>query len=205
MTILTEEALNVSRETFRKLQAYVSLVEKWTPKINLIAKSTIPLIWSRHIRDSLQLCEAGPESFDLWVDLGSGGGFPGMVAAILAEGAPAKRSVTLVESDKRKSAFLRAALRETGVSGMVVPERIETLMPQGASVVSARALADLNTLMTYAHRHLATDGIALFSKGATWEKEILDARHTWSFSYDALKSETEDGSVVLRIGEIKRV
>lgn len=203
--VLTEGDLDVSRETFTRLQAYVSLVERWTPKINLIAKSTIPLIWSRHVMDSVQLCKAGPDVFGLWVDMGSGAGFPGLVAAIMSQDIPDRKKVMLVESDQRKSAFLRTALRETGVSGVVVPERIESLAPQGADVVSARALADLSTLLGYADRHLAKDGMALFSKGANWEKEVEEAKLAWSFSYDALKSETEDGAVILRIGEIKRV
>jgi len=205
VTSVSAEGLNVSRETFERLQVYVALVEKWTPKINLIGKSTIPHIWSRHIMDSVQLCKAGPENFDLWVDMGSGAGFPGIVAAIMAEGALAQKSVTLVESDQRKAAFLRTALRETGVTGAVIPERVEALTPQGADVVSARALADLSTLLSYADRHLTKGGIALFSKGATWEKEVDDAKLAWSFSYDALKSETEVGAAVLRIGEITRV
>jgi len=186
------------------LKIYVSLVEKWTSKINLIAKSTVPSIWSRHILDSVQLCKAGPDSFDVWVDMGSGAGFPGIVAAIMAQDS-SQKTVTLVESDQRKAAFLRTALRETGVSGTVMPQRIEALTPQNADVVSARALADLTTLLSYADRHLVNGGVALFSKGANWEKEVEDAKVAWSFSYDALKSETEDGAVVLRIGEITRV
>ncbi|MFU8864331.1 MAG: 16S rRNA (guanine(527)-N(7))-methyltransferase RsmG [Rhodobacterales bacterium] len=202
---LSADELNVSRETFERLEIYVSLVEKWTSKINLIAKSTIPHIWSRHIMDSVQLCKAGPDSFDLWVDMGSGAGFPGIVAAIMAQDSSSQKTVTLVESDQRKAAFLRAALRETGVSGAVMPQRIEALTPQNANVVSARALADLTTLLSYADRHLANSGVALFSKGANWEKEVEDAKVAWSFSCVAVKSQTEEGAVMLRIGEITRV
>ena len=205
MMALTGDELNVSRETFERLRVYVSLVEKWTPKINLIAKSTVPHIWSRHVMDSVQLYKAGPEKFDLWVDMGSGAGFPGVVVAILAHDEPDQKGVMLVESDQRKAAFLRAALRETGVAGTVVPERIEALSPQGANVVSARALADLTTLLSFANRHLASGGVALFSKGAHWQKEVQEAKLAWSFSYEALKSETDEGAVMLRIGEITRV
>lgn len=205
MNLVAADDLNVSRETFENLERYVQLIEKWTPKINLIAKSTVPAIWDRHISDSIQVYRAGPEDFDLWLDLGSGAGLPGIVVAIMAQNRPAQRLTRLVESDKRKAAFLRTALRELGLNDEVLPERIEALQPQSADVVSARALADLGTLLGYAHMHLRMGGIALFPKGASWQKEVEDAQQEWSFTFDALKSETGHGSVVLRIGEISRV
>ena len=205
MSSFPTEDLDVSRETFERLQCYAALLEKWTLKINLISRSTIPFIWSRHIRDSLQVYRAGPEAFDSWVDLGSGGGLPGVVVAILAAESPAQKMVRLVESDGRKAAFLRTVLRETAVPGTVICERIEALAPQGADVLSARALADLNTLLGFAARHLSPAGVALLSKGATWEKEVERARQEWSFSCEALESETEKGSVILKIGDIARV
>lgn len=201
----TAEDLNVSRETFERLESYVALLEKWTPKINLISKSSIPEIWNRHIQDSLQVYRAGPDGFRHWVDLGSGGGFPGIVVAVLASDKLDQRRVSLVESDSRKAAFLRSAIREAAANGTVICERIESLAPQKADVVSARALADLKTLLGFAERHLVEGGVALFSKGISWEKEIDAARSEWSFTLDALRSETEEGSVILRIGDIARV
>lgn len=205
MTKPTADELNVSRETFQRLEVFVALLEKWTPNINLISRATIPEIWSRHIRDSIQVYRYGPKSFESWVDLGSGGGMPGLIVAILAAEKATQPMVSLVESDGRKAAFLRTALRETGVAGQVFPERIENLPAQNADVVSARALADLSTLLGYAQRHMKSGGIALLSKGATWENEVEIARSEWSFNLDALKSETEEGSVILRIGDIARV
>lgn len=201
----TADDLNVSRETYQRLEVYVALLEKWTPKINLISKSTIPDIWSRHIRDSVQVYRHGPQVFTHWLDLGSGGGMPGLVVAILAAGASREFMVSMVESDGRKAAFLRTVLRETGVPGQVLCERIENLPPQKADVISARALADLSVLLSYTERHLTADGVALFSKGVTWQNEVEIARREWSFNLEALKSETEEGSVILRIGDIARV
>jgi 16S rRNA (guanine527-N7)-methyltransferase len=201
----TADELNVSRETFERLESFVDLLEKWTAKINLVSRASVSAIWSRHIHDSVQVYRQGPETFDHWLDLGSGGGLPGLVVAILAAESPAQKMVTLVESDGRKAAFLRTALRETAVPGRVLCDRIEALPPQGADVVSARALADLNTLLGFAFRHLRAGGIALFSKGVTWEKEVETARLEWRFSLEVLKSETEEGSVILRIGDIARV
>lgn len=205
MTRPDAEDLNVSRETFLRLEAFVALLEKWNPKINLISKSTVPDIWLRHISDSLEVYDAGPPSFDNWVDLGSGAGLPGMVVAILAEDHASQGQVSLVESDQRKSAFLRAALRETGASGKIHASRIEDLPPLQADVLSARALADLTTLLGYAERHLSYGGIALFSKGVNWEKEVAAAKERWSFTCEPIHSRTEEGSVILRIGEISRV
>ena len=205
MTKLTAEDLNVSRETFERLEKFADLLERWTPKINLISKSTIPTIWSRHIRDSVQVYFSGPDRFDHWLDLGSGGGLPGVIISILAAENPAQKMVSLVESDGRKCAFLRTALREAAVPGRVFCDRIEVLAPQEADVLSARALADLETLLGFASRHLKKGGIALFSKGVSWKKEVDAARSEWSFDLEVLKSETEEGSVLLKIGDIARV
>jgi 16S rRNA (guanine527-N7)-methyltransferase len=205
VTKLTAEDLNVSRETFHRLEQYVALIEKWTVKINLISKSSVVDIWTRHILDSVEVYRAGPRKFDCWLDLGSGGGLPGIVVAIMAAENSQQQNVCLVESDSRKAAFLRAAIRETGVAGTVICERIEALPPHNADIVSARALADLGTLLGYADHHLAKGGIALFSKGMSWEKELAVARNEWSFSYEVLKSETEKGSVIMKIGDIARV
>ena len=205
MTKLTAEDLNVSRETFHRLERYVALIEKWTAKINLVSKSSVSDIWTRHILDSVEVYRAGPNQFGRWLDLGSGGGLPGIVVAIMAAENDDQQNVCLVESDSRKAAFLRAAIREAGVAGTVICERIEVLPPQNADAVSARALAELGTLLGYADRHLAKGGIALFAKGMSWEKELAMARNDWSFSYEALKSNTEEGSVILRIGDIARV
>jgi 16S rRNA (guanine527-N7)-methyltransferase len=201
----TADDLNVSRETYERLEVYVALLEKWTPKINLISKATIPDIWTRHISDSVQVYRHGPQEFTSWLDLGSGGGMPGLIVAILAAQVSPDSVVTLVESDGRKAAFLRTVLRETGIPGQVLCGRIEALPPQKADVVSARALADLSTLLDYTARHLKLGGVALFSKGVTWQNEVEIARREWSFNFEALKSATEEGSVILKIGEIARV
>ncbi|MEM9106101.1 MAG: 16S rRNA (guanine(527)-N(7))-methyltransferase RsmG, partial [Pseudomonadota bacterium] len=108
---------DVSRETLDRLQVFVDLVLKWQPAQNLIAPSTIPDIWTRHVVDSLQTYWAYPEA-NTWVDIGSGGGFPGIVTAILLAGRPGSH-VHLIESNQRKAAFLRTALRETGSAGTV--------------------------------------------------------------------------------------
>lgn len=196
--------LNVSRETMERLEAFVRLVEKWTVKINLISKASIPHIWDRHIRDSVQVFDIAPPC-QSWLDLGSGGGFPGIVVAIIAAERTPQAKVTLVESDQRKCAFLRNAIRELSLNGAVISERIETLEPQGADVISARALSDLDALLGFADRHLSPTGTAIFPKGENWQKEHSAAQQLWSYRCEAITSITNSAAAVLKIEDIRRV
>lgn len=198
------EALDVSRETVHRLDTLVEHLLKWNRAINLVARSTLDELWTRHILDSAQIFDLAPASARHWADIGSGGGFPGLVVAIIAaEKAPSLR-VTLVEADRRKSEFLRSAGRECGISVEVIAERVEAVPPLGADVLSARALAPLPVLLGHAERHLAPGGIALFPKGAGHEAEIAAALERWRFSVQKFPSRTDRDSVVLRIGDIAR-
>jgi 16S rRNA (guanine527-N7)-methyltransferase len=196
------EGLDVSRETSERLERYADLVKRWNPKINLVSRASLDQLWTRHIIDSAQLFALRPTDARHWADLGSGGGFPGLViAALAAEAAPDLR-VTLVESDSRKAAFLATAARELGLTVTVKPERIEALAPLGADVLSARALAPLDTLLGYASRHLAPAGRALFPKGARAEEEIAAARKHWAFDLHRHPSKTAADGAILEIGAI---
>jgi 16S rRNA (guanine527-N7)-methyltransferase len=197
--------LDVSRETLEKLEHYAALLKKWNPRINLVAKSTLDDLWTRHIVDSAQLNQMAPHPVRHWVDLGSGGGFPGLVIAIMALETGSPTNVTLVESDARKSAFLRTVIRETGAKASVITDRVEEIAPLFADVISARALADLPTLLWFVERHLAPSGVALFLKGQAWEKELSAAQEAWKFDHQVAKSITEEGPVILRISGVSRV
>ncbi|MDQ2090305.1 16S rRNA (guanine(527)-N(7))-methyltransferase RsmG [Marimonas arenosa] len=197
--------LGVSRETFERLETYAALLEKWNRRINLVARSTLADLWERHIRDSLQVFRLLDHPARRWADLGSGGGFPGLVVAILAAETGNPAGTVLVESDQRKATFLRTVLRETGVSAQVIAERIEETSPLSADVVSARALADLATLLGFAGRHLSPGGLCLFPKGRNWKSELQLAREAWHFSYEAIPSQTESQAVVLKIEGLSRV
>ena len=196
--------LDVSRETMERLSIYTDLLKKWNPRINLVSPNSLDAVWDRHVTDSAQLfAVAGAEGE--WTDIGSGGGFPGLVVAILsAESAP-KRTVTLIESDQRKATFLRTVARETGINCTVLAKRIEETPGQDADVLSARALADLDNLLIFAEHHLAEDGVALFPKGKSWGKEVEDANRQWSFDLEPIKSWTEPSAAILKIKGIKRV
>lgn len=195
----------VSRETWDRLKRLEGLLKKWTTTINLVSPSTLNTIWTRHFADSAQIFDLAPTGGRTWVDLGSGGGFPGLVVAILAADERPELSVTLVESDQRKAAFLMTAARTLGLRTTVIADRIEAVAPLGAEVLSARALAPLDVLLAYAERHLRPTGVAIFPKGATVDNEIARALEHWRFSYQKERSRTDAGGVVLIIGGISRV
>ena len=194
--------VDVSRETIQDLEAFVALVTKWTTKINLIAKSSVPHLWDRHIVDSVQLYRFAPNTYEKWVDIGSGGGFPGLVMAIIAKEKQPNASFVLIESDQRKAAFLRTVARELDLTVTVLADRIEDAIPQSADVVSARALATLSSLLPLAQRHLSQAGTCLLHKGKQAEKEISDAQRNWSFHIEDHASITDPEGRILVIQRI---
>jgi 16S rRNA (guanine527-N7)-methyltransferase len=196
---------DVSRETNERLALYAALLRAWNPKINLVSRQTLADLETRHFFDSAQLLELAPAHSTTWADLGSGGGFPGLVIAILAADRRPALHVTLVESDQRKAVFLRTVAQRAGVSVTVLADRIENIPPLGTDVLSARALAPLATLLDHANRHLRPGGTALFPKGATWRAEVDEALERWRFDCENLPSATSPDGAILRIGEIDRV
>ena len=198
------DAFDVSRETLDRLTRYAALLGKWNPTINLVSKSTVPALWSRHFADSAQLLDIAGVSHGTWADLGSGAGFPGLVVAILAAEKHPDLKVTCVESDQRKATFLRTVARDTGTDVTVIADRIETLTPLAADVVSARALAPLPELIGYAERHLAPEGLALFLKGTGQAKEVEQALASWAFRLDTVPSRTDPQSTILKLRSIRR-
>lgn len=185
-------------EVVRRLDLYADLLRRWQPTINLVAPSTLPELWTRHIADSLQVQAAAPDA-RRWVDLGSGGGFPGLVTAIVLAGAPAA-DVHLVESDKRKAAFLRAVVRETGAPATVHAERIERFAAGHAGrveAVSARALAPLPQLVAYAERFLLSGATGVFPKGETAAAELTGFAADRRFRVESVPSRVREGSCLL--------
>ena len=196
--------LDVSRETMERLEHYFALLNKWNPSINLVAKSTLEDAWDRHFIDSAQIYRHAPQSWQVWADFGSGGGFPGAVVAILAAEKNPTGRVVLVESDRRKATFLRTVMREAGVKADVHADRIEALEPIGADVISARALAELTDLLEFSAKHGKSGTTCLFPKGQSWKKELQAAQESWSFTYDAIKSETNPNAIILKVGDLQR-
>ncbi len=196
----SEVAAAVSRETLARLDIIAELLVHWQKTINLVAPATLPQLWTRHIADSLQLVSHVPQKPLLWADLGSGGGFPGLVvAAVLAE-RPGSQ-VKLVESDTRKAAFLREAARRTGLPVSVHPQRIEQVaasLAPGTNVVSARALAPLPKLLDLAAPFLEAGALGVFPKGKDAEGELTAARKGWTLDVELRESRSDpDGRVLL--------
>ncbi len=202
MSVLSD--LGVSAAALEKLRLFKSLVEKWNPRINLVAKSTLLDLWSRHVEDSAFLCLHAPAA-RLWADFGAGGGFPGLVVAVILQDRQAGTRIALVESDQRKATFLREAARQMDVPVEVHTQRVETLPPLMADVVSARALATLDTLCAFAHRHLAPGGTCLFPKGERFGPEVEAARRAWQFDLEAPENPGHKGSALLVLRNLRRV
>ncbi|MDO8877446.1 MAG: 16S rRNA (guanine(527)-N(7))-methyltransferase RsmG [Pseudolabrys sp.] len=189
----------VSRETQRRLETYVDVLMQWQRKTNLISPSTIPTIWTRHVADSLQLLDLVPDA-RVWVDFGSGGGFPAIpVACALAEKPGA--IVHMVESNGKKAAFLREATRVTGAPGQVHMERVEkyTQSPvNSVDVVSARALAPLKVLCDQAFPLIERGAIGLFPKGLDVAAELTEVAKYWNIEATSVASKTSpDGCIVV--------
>jgi 16S rRNA (guanine527-N7)-methyltransferase len=200
------ELTPVSHETMARLDRFADLLTIWQNRINLIAPSTIPTLWTRHIADSLQLLML-VEAPKLWIDLGSGGGFPGMIIACSLAEQPGAM-VHLVESNQKKAAFLREAARITGAPAKVHAVRIEDFVAEfsgQADVISARAVAPLEKLLAEAYPLLKSGAKGLFPKGQDVDAELTEASKYWTFDAELVPSLTNpDGQIVVIRTLVKR-
>ncbi|MGJ5032901.1 MULTISPECIES: 16S rRNA (guanine(527)-N(7))-methyltransferase RsmG [unclassified Bradyrhizobium] len=195
----------VSRETEQRLDRYVALLLEWQAKTNLIAPSTLPHLWTRHIADSLQLLDLAPDA-RIWIDLGSGGGFPGVVlACALAERDGAQ--VHLVERNAKKAAFLREAIRVTGAPGIVHLSEIGDIVEKWSGrvdCVTARALAPLHQLIGFAEPLVKKGARALFLKGQDVEAELTESTKYWKIESKLHSSRTGGQGWIVAIDCIER-
>jgi 16S rRNA (guanine527-N7)-methyltransferase len=195
----------VSRETETRLDRYLDLLRQWQAKTNLVAPSTLPHLWTRHVADSLQLLAFAPAA-RIWVDLGSGGGFPGVVlACALAETEGA--TVHLVERNSKKAAFLREALRITSAPGIVHADGIEDIVDSiegPIDCVTARALAPLHQLISYAEPLVTRGAKALFLKGQDVEAELTEATKYWNIKPNLHSSLTGGQGWIVELDRIER-
>lgn len=194
--------LDVSREAMLKLGTFLDLVEKWNPKINLVSVASLASAWTRHMLDSAQLLSLVNRPTGVWLDIGSGGGFPGIVVSIIAQESNPDLRVSLVEADRRKAVFLGEAVRKLNLTAKVYCERIENLPPMDAQIISARALAPLESLLPMVSRHLSEGGVALFPKGHSFQMELNAARRNWSMQYEAVPSKTDSDGAILKIWDL---
>lgn len=197
------ERLNVSRESWDRVAAFTRLLLQWQQRINLISPASIPDIWERHVLDSLQLLPLLPPGTTAFADLGSGSGFPALPLAI-ASGA----EVHLYESNGKKAAFLREALRQSGARGTVHLTRLEEVPRQAVppvGVITARALAPLEVLLGWAEPFLARGARGLFHKGQDLGAELTQALKSWRIQFRTHQSLTDSRAVILEVEEAARV
>ncbi|MGY4255641.1 16S rRNA (guanine527-N7)-methyltransferase [Bradyrhizobium sp. USDA 4516] len=195
----------VSRETEARLDRYVALLLAWQAKTNLVAPSTLPTLWTRHVSDSLQLLSLAPTAKS-WVDLGSGGGFPGVVLACALAETPGA-SIHLVERIAKKAAFLREAIRVTGSPGTVhladIGDTVDRT-PGPIDCVTARALAPLHQLIGFAEPWVKKGAKALFLKGQDVEAELTEATKYWIIEPKLHSSRTGGQGWIVELGSIER-
>jgi 16S rRNA (guanine527-N7)-methyltransferase len=192
--------LEVSRETSRLLDRFAALLLRWNRTVNLISRGDEPHLWERHIADSLQLLPFLTPAPGRAIDIGAGGGFPGLILA-LASGV----HFDLIEADHRKSAFLREAARVTGAPVSVHSARIEAAAVEPAPLITARACAPLSRLLDMSARLLSIGGQCLFLKGENAATELTHAATKWQMHVERIPSQTSPTASILRISNLARV
>jgi 16S rRNA (guanine527-N7)-methyltransferase len=195
----------VSRETEARLDRYLDLLREWQAKTNLVAPSTLPHLWTRHVADSLQLLRLAP-SAKTWIDLGSGGGFPGVVLACALAEIPGA-AVHLIERNSKKAAFLREALRITSAPGILHPAAIEDIVDsitEPIDCITARALAPLHQLVAFAEPLVKNGAKALFLKGQDVEAELTEATKYWNIKPILHASLTGGQGWIVELNHIER-
>ncbi len=195
----------VPRETLEKCRIYLQLLEKWQHSHNLVGRTTLADPWRRHFLDSAQLLQRFREEHPsrdglIWLDLGSGAGFPGLVLALLGAG-----EVRLVESNGKKCSFLRQVIRLTGAKATVYQERIGHLKPFRADLITCRALAPISQILAYGEGFCGKGTEYWLLKGAAAQRELTEACKYWKLDWRSFPSASDDSGAVLRLRECKRV
>lgn len=189
----------VSRETLEKLKIYAAMLQKWQKAINLVSKTTLPDLWNRHMLDSFQVLEPINATSGIWIDLGSGAGFPALVVAMISD-----FNVHVVESDQRKCLFMKEVSRETSTPIIVHNSRIEAVEPIRADVISARALAPLEKLLDYAEPFSTEKTEFLFLKGQDVDAELTQAAKCWNIEPIKYKSLSSNEGCILKLVGVSR-
>ncbi|HLO20226.1 MAG TPA: 16S rRNA (guanine(527)-N(7))-methyltransferase RsmG [Sphingomicrobium sp.] len=190
----------VSRETLDRLQAYAELLAKWNARINLVGRESEPDLWRRHILDSAQLLPLIPKESQSVADIGAGAGLPGLILSVLNTSA----QIHLIESDRRKVAFLREAIRVTQSTAIVHESRVEEVDLPAQDVVVARACAPLDRLLEMAEKLISIHTVCLFPKGTQVEQELTAARLRWKMQVRQVPSRTDPGGRILVLTEVAR-
>lgn len=192
----------LSVEQTEKLEHYLQLLKKWQKAINLVSKNTIETAWQRHFIDSTQLSPYIPEGSNV-TDLGSGAGFPGLVLAVIRP----DLSVTLIESDTRKCAFLSNVSRETSTNINIISERIEEASERPATdIITARALDTIKNLLDYSWPFIEQnkDLKLLLLKGQKTDQELDESRVAYKYKYQKHQSSSDSEGVIVELSDVSR-
>jgi 16S rRNA (guanine527-N7)-methyltransferase len=190
----------VSRETEERFAAFVEIIARWRKTTNLIAESTFASVWTRHIADCAQLLALAPAA-QRWIDMGSGAGFPGLVIAIQLAGVPGA-VVHCIESDRRKCAFLREAVRATGAAATIHPERVEAIEPkslEAVDAVTARAFAPLSPTLELARPWIMRGAVGVFPRGESAKDQVAALSQASAYEIEALQSVVDTKATILRV------
>lgn len=192
---------SVSRETEEDLLRYEMLVRKWQPHINLVANAALTDLWNRHILDSVQLFPLHADK-KIWLDLGSGGGFPGIVLAVLLK--TSGGYMNLIESNSKKASFLRTVIAELDLPADVHCFRIETMVGKikTPDIITARALAALDPLLGLIQPFMGEKTVSLLQKGRDYQREIAEAHKHWTFDLVKHNSRVDRESVILEVSNL---
>ena len=198
-------AYNVSRETFLKLCEFSNILTEWNQKMNLVSKNTISDLWPRHILDSLQLIKYMPQNVQTLVDIGSGAGFPGVILAIALQELQPQAKVYLIESIHKKTVYLNDVCYRLGLHNVkVINERVENTVFKSVDVITARAVAALNVLFSYAHTLGNENTQMLLLKGKTYEQEEAEAQKYWQYSKICYANAYSDDGVIMQISRLRK-
>lgn len=195
------ETFNVPRETLAKLDCYAALLTEWQVRMNLVGPSTLVQMWHRHFADSAQLLAIAGHNHT-WLDVGAGAGFPGLIIATLDPGA----QITLVESIAKKCRFLETIVTELELGDRVIIEnrRIESLPPQRFDIITARALASVDRLLSWCRTFANSETLWLLPKGAKWAEEVADAQRHFRFTLEDKPSLTDSAARLLLIRQVSK-
>ena len=194
-----QKLTGVSRETLEKFSTYVALLTKWQKAINLVSNKSLPDVWERHVLDSHQVLKHAPSDKGVWIDMGSGAGFPALIVAMASD-----FDVHVIESDHRKCQFMREVSRETSTPITIHTKRIDAVEPFPATVISARALASLEKLLEYSENFATDETVYLYLKGQDVDAELTQAAKCWRMEPIKHQSLSSPEGSVLELRNVSR-
>ena len=196
---------NVSRETISCLYLYESLLKKWNNKTNLVSKNSLSDAWVRHFLDSAQLVKHCQPENKLWLDFGSGAGFPAVVSAIVLRDIGIETNFVLVEKNKTKAFFLGELKRRLGLSFEIICENVKEIDPLKADIISARAFSPLENLLPVSNYHGKKNSVSLFLKGKNIRTELDKTFKMWFFQYDIISSISSVDGKIIKINKLHKL